>query len=207
MFAFPHNIASKTMETRRLEQLLLARTDEELVFQAQAGKSAAFDELILRHQDRVFALAYRILGNSDDAADVQQETFVKAWLSLARFRADAAFSTWTHRICVNLCLSRKRKKDWSDRPEELDEDRHYVLAQTSTTCIEKLETSIIVRQALAAIPAKQRTLIVLRDLEGRSFEEIAEIVGGSADSIRTRLSRARKLLREKMRPYLVEEDI
>jgi RNA polymerase sigma-70 factor (ECF subfamily) len=195
------------MEQRRLEQLLLAISDDELVLRAQAGSVAAFDELIARHQDRVFALAFRILGNAEDAADVQQETFVKVWVSIGKFRGSAAFSTWTHRITVNLCLSRKRKKDWSEKPEQLDEDRHYCLAQGSTTCIEKLETSIVVRQALAAIPARQRTLIVLRDLEGRSFEEIAEIVGGSPESVRTRLSRARKLLREKIRPYLVEEEI
>ena len=195
------------MEQRRLEQLLLAISDDELVLRAQAGSLSAFDELIARHQDRVFALAFRILGNAEDAADVQQETFVKVWVSIGKFRGHAAFSTWTHRITVNLCLSRKRKKDWSEKPEQLDEERHYALAQRSTSCIERLETSIVVREALAAIPTRQRTLIVLRDLEGRSFEEIAEIVGGSTDSVRTRLSRARKLLREKMRPYLEGEGI
>ncbi|MDO8684035.1 MAG: sigma-70 family RNA polymerase sigma factor [Armatimonadota bacterium] len=80
----------------------MALPDEELVSQAQAGSLAAFNELVARHQERVHALAYRILGNAEDAADIQQETFVRAWTKLGKFRQQAAFSTWLHRITVNL---------------------------------------------------------------------------------------------------------
>src|SRR5450759_5384388 len=87
----------------------LGISDTELVARAQSGDLNAFDGLINLHQDRVFALAYRMLGNSEDAADVQQETFIQAWRSLHRFRGDAALSTWLHRIAVNICLSRRRR--------------------------------------------------------------------------------------------------
>ena len=76
---------------------------------AQAGDATAFDQLILQHQERVFALAYHILGNAEDAADVQQETFVRAWTKLGDFRGHAAFATWLHRIAVNICIRRKRR--------------------------------------------------------------------------------------------------
>jgi RNA polymerase sigma-70 factor, ECF subfamily len=177
----------------------LALTDLELVSEAQSGKLTAFDELVARHQERIFVLAYSILSSADDAADVQQETFVRAWRSLKSFRGQAAFTTWLHRIAVNLCLSRKRRRDLVDEAVELDEQN-----QAGKDCIESIETAIAVRKALSELPAHHRALLVLRELEGRPFEEIAGIVGGSVESVRTRLSRARKLLREKMRPYLEE---
>ena len=88
----------------------MAISDQELVRRAQSGDTNAFDELVARHQERVFSLAYRMLGSPEDAADVQQETFVQAWRNLRKFRQDAAFPTWLHRIAVNLCLSRKRRR-------------------------------------------------------------------------------------------------
>jgi len=191
------------MEQRRSKQLPLAGSEGELVSQAQGGSLTAFDELVSIHQERVHALAYRILAHDEDAADIQQETFVRAWLALRKFRGDAAFSTWLHRITVNLCLSRKRDRARLDVVESFDEDR---LGAAGRACVESVDTRMIVRAALAAIPAPHRTLLVLRDIEGRAYEEIAEIVGASVESVRTRLCRARKLLREKMRPYLEEEE-
>ena len=85
-------------------------SDHELVSRARQGDKQAFDTLVGLHQDRVFALAYRMLGSAEDAADIQQEAFVKAWRSLGKFRGDASFGTWVHRIAVNLCLARKRRK-------------------------------------------------------------------------------------------------
>ena len=176
-------------------------TDLELVSAAQAGDTAAFDELVARHQERIFALAHRILGSMDDASDVQQETFLRAWQSLRSFRRDAAFSTWLHRITVNMCMSRKRRKDLVADAVELDEQR----IPDQADCIGVVETAIAVRRALLEMPPGQRALIALREIEGRPFDEIAQVIGGSAASARTRMCRARKLLRDKMRPYLEEE--
>jgi RNA polymerase sigma-70 factor (ECF subfamily) len=182
----------------------LGISDEELVSGARSGKVGAFDELMSRHQERVFALAYRIMGNAEDAADVQQEAFVRAWTSLPRFRGDSAFATWIHRITVNLCLSRKRRKSSSMAVEELDENQSYK-SGSQGDCQDSAVDALAVRQLLSTIPPNQRTLLVLRDIEGRSISEIAEVLGGSAGSIRKNLWRARKLFREKARP-MFEED-
>jgi RNA polymerase sigma-70 factor (ECF subfamily) len=180
-------------------------TDEELVASAQSGNMKAFDTLIGLHQERVFALAYRILGDAEDAADVQQETFVRAWQSIKSFRAYAAFSTWLHRIAVNRCLSRKRRKQIEFVEPLNDELLRHSVEPVGTACLERAETGAIVRKIVAALPAHYGALIVLREIEERSFDEIAEILGCSVQSARTRLSKARKLLRERLEPYVAEE--
>jgi RNA polymerase sigma-70 factor, ECF subfamily len=173
---------------------------ENLVELAKDGNSIAFDQLIAQHQERVYALAYRILGNPEDAADIQQETFVRAWQHLRKFRHDASLSTWLHRIVVNLCLSMKRRKDYAVH-EQWDEDIHTP-GSGASACPERTEEVIALRRVLAAMPGHHRVLIVLRDMEGRSYDEIAGILGCSVESVRSRLCRARGILRERMRPYL-----
>jgi len=178
----------------------LADSDKELVSRAQAGDLQAFDALVSIHQARVFALARRMLSNDDDAADVQQETFVRAWRSLRKFRCDAEFATWLHRITVNLCLTRRRR-------ETAVENSYFADAvsgaePSAAAMLEKAELAAETRKALAEMPANHRVLIVLREIEGRPFEEIARILGCSESSARTRACRARNMLRQKMKPYL-----
>ena len=163
----------------------------------------AFDELVGLHQERVYALAYRILGNAEDASDVQQETFISAWKSIRRFRGESSFITWLHKITVNICLSRKRRK----QPIALEpyiEENLTGTASNGVACFESTETSIAVRKVLAAMPVHYRVLVVLKDIEGRSFEEIAEILKCSVSGARTRASRARQILRDRMQSYLAE---
>ena len=183
----------------------MSDTDRELTGAARAGSTKAFDKIVAAHQDRVFALAFRMLGDRDEAADVQQETFVRAWRSLDKFRRESSVATWLHRICVNLCLSRRRKRDWKANVELEEaalpsEDSHDPAKQA-----ERRETTATVKKVVAGMPGHYRVLIVLRELEERSFEEIAEVLGCSVASARTRASKARKMLRERMRPYLAEE--
>ncbi len=179
--------------------------DVELVVAAQAGNTDAFDRLVAAHQERVFALAFRMLGDREEAADVQQETFVRAWRSLRKFRRDSSFATWLHRICVNQCLSRKRKHDRKPT-EALDETRLNVPYVSAATEVEKAETAALVRKVLAGMPGNYRAILVLREMEDRSFEEIAEVLGCSVASARTRACKARKMLRERLRVYFAEED-
>ncbi len=178
----------------------MSETCEKLVELAKGGNTVAFEQLIAIHQERVHALAYRILGNSDDASDIQQETFIRAWQSLRKFREDAAFSTWLHRITVNLCLSMKRRRDYG-ASEPLVEEMHAVV-QGSVLCLERTEEITVLRRALAGLPDHHRVPLVLRDMEDRSYEEIAGILGCSVESVRSRLCRSRALLRERMRPYM-----
>lgn len=180
--------------------------DEELVSQAQAGRTAAFDELVARHQERVFALAYRILGNADEAEDVQQETFVRAWTSLRAFRGQAAFTTWLHRIAVNASLSLKRRGKRVSCLEELDEGFDYAQTSNPMSSQDRIVNSMLVRQLLNTIPAEQRALLVLREVEGRSVAEIAQLIGSSVEGTRKQLWRVRKLFRERLRCHLAENE-
>ena len=183
----------------------MAISDGELVARAQSGDAHAFDALIGLHQERVFRLAHRMLGNAEDAADVQQETFVQAWRNMRRFRAEAAFATWLHRITVNLCLGRKRRR----QVESLDPAVEATLSDSrqpaGTACLIRAERAVTVRKVIAGLPAHYRALIVLREIEERPFEEIAGILGCSVQSARVRASKARKMLKERLEPILAEE--
>lgn len=180
-------------------------SDTELVARAQSGDPNAFDGLINLHQDRVFALAYRMLGNAEDAADVQQETFVQAWKNMHRFRGDAALSTWLHRITVNICLSRRRRPEPVQLEPAVEERLSSSDQSNGVSCLINAETALMVRKVIAGLPPHYRALVVLREIEERSFEEVAQIIGCSPASARTRASKARKLLRERLLPYLSEE--
>ncbi len=181
---------------------LLERSDSDLVSAAQAGDTAAFDHLILRHQERVFAVAYHILGNADDAADVQQEAFVRAWSKLRGFRGDASFATWLHRIAVNMCIARKQRR----RPtSSLEQDDTLATLADPPDRQDRLVDAVVVRQLLAEIPAKQRTVLVLREVEGMSLDEISAITGASLEAVRKQLWRVRKQFGELLRQHLTED--
>lgn len=181
----------------------LSESDRELIELARAGSREAFDGLVALHQDRVFNLAYRVLGNREDAADVQQETFLNAWRSLSRFRREASFATWLHRIAVNLCLCRKRRRNWNE-PSYSDE---VLTDQAGPPEGDRSDTAIIVRKTLMGLPRHYRAFIALREIEERSFEEIAQVMGCSVQSARMRASKARKILRERLAPLLSEEEL
>lgn len=193
----PHQIRCR--EAERL--VALSESDRELVELAQAGSREAFDRLVALHQERVFGLAFRVLGNREDAADVQQETFLNAWQSLGRFRGEASFATWMHRITVNLCLCRKRRKSWNEAAYSDD----VLSDQVDTRSAGRADTALVVRKTLMGLPGHYRVFIVLREIEDRSFEEIAQLMGCSVQSARMRASKARKILRERLAPLLSEE--
>lgn len=183
----------------------LTTSESDLVAQARAGSLEAFDRLVSMHQARVHALAYRFLGDEDEAADVQQDTFVRAWRSLRRFRQEAEFATWLHRITVNVCLSRRtRKRRNAEVPlSDVSEPR---CESGGVSCLVAAETALTVRRVLDGLPSHYRALVVLREIEGRSFEEIGQVLGCSPASARTRASKARIMLRERLRPYIEEEN-
>lgn len=185
-------------------------SDPDLVARAQSGSLEAFDQLVSIHQARVYALARRILEDHEDAADVQQETFIRAWRSIARFRRDSEFATWLHRIAVNLCLSRKKRKrqtttvpfDEDIGPRGATWEGEAPSEPSAVKLIERSELATQVRRVMQAIPAHYRVILVLREIEGRPFEEIARILECSEQSARVRAFRARQMLRERMQPYL-----
>ncbi|MDO8682953.1 MAG: sigma-70 family RNA polymerase sigma factor [Armatimonadota bacterium] len=185
----------------------MAVSDRELVLRAQKGDLKAFDELVLRHNQRVYILARRILGNHEDALDVHQEAFLRAWKSIRKFRGDSEFSTWLYRITVNSCLSRKRIREQSRDHVEFDEEIAGHSGSFSTNSLEQTESVIAARQILSSLPERYRVFLILRELDGRSYEEIAEIMDCSVDTVKTSLYRARKQLLEKVAPRIEGEGL
>lgn len=182
--------------------LFLQYSDADLVAAAKTGDTAAFDQLILRHQERVYAIAYHMIGNADDAADIQQEVFVRAWTKLGGFRGEAAFATWLSRIVVNACIAHKRRPRSAGTLEDLPEPACPDLPNGS----ERMVDGVVVRQVLDQIPAKHRTLLVLREVQGMSVGEVAQVTGSSVEAVRKQLWRVRKLFGKLLRQHLMEDE-
>lgn len=181
----------------------MANSDIELVERSKGGDNTAFDELVYRHQERVFVIAYHILGNAEDASDVQQETFVRAWTKIRDFRGKSAFPTWLHSIAVNICLSKKRRK-WTTRTESIEDADRMPCIESIATDQNRMINAITVRELLDCMPLNHRVLLLLREVEEMSIEEIAQVLGSSVDAVTKQLWRVRKTFRERLQQYMEE---
>jgi len=172
---------------------------------ARAGDRAAFGELVERHQDRVFSLALQLCrGRREDAEELAQEAFLRALEAIAQFRGDAAFATWIHRIVVNLHLNRSttlaaraRARQLTLAPAGGDEGPTLEVAGGELPPSEQAgesEQLALLRNALARLDDARRVAVVLRDVEGKSYEEIAELLAIPIGTVRSRLARAREEL-------------
>lgn len=185
--------------------------DIEFVKAFQAGDKAVFDTLVLRYQDRVFRTCLRLLGNHEDANDCAQETFVKVYRSLNRFRLEAKFSTWLYTIAVNICKNwltsaehrRKKKMIYIDNPIETEEGSlRLEIPDTTQLPVAELaekETSAQIQAAISSLPEDFKQIVVLRDIEGLSYEDISKVTGYNLGTVKSKLSRARQKLREKLK--------
>lgn len=173
--------------------------DRELVRLAQAGTEAAFEELVRRHQQRVFALVGGILRRPEDVEDVAQQVFLKAYLGLKRFDQRAAFSTWLYKIAVNECWDYLRKKKVRPLVYEADLSEEQVsrldgivsAARPPEGPSDRAETREVLERLLAALPEQDRQLLVLKEMEGFSVQELAEILSLNVNTVKVRLFRAR----------------
>lgn len=187
-----------------------AEDEQGLVRRAQAGDTAAFEILVRRYQDRVYGLALRLLGNADDAMDVCQEALFRAYEALPRFRGGSAFYTWLYRIVVNQALDHLRRRP--GREEAAFDDRVAASAEGGTLSsaaaddpgvqIEARELQAALERAIALLPPVQRAAILLREVEGLSYSDIARALGCSMGTVMSRLHYARKRLQESLREYL-----
>lgn len=177
---------------------------------AQGGDGRAFDRLVDTHYRSVYNTTYRMLGTSSAAADATQMTFLKAYEALESFRGEANFSTWLYRITVNVCLDelRRRKNDPISLTEE-DEDGELsgvrdVPDETEEPArsAEQKELQRLVHEGIGRLPEDFRTVIVLYDIRGLSYQEISEVLGIPLGTVKSRLNRARNALREEMAVYL-----
>jgi RNA polymerase sigma-70 factor (ECF subfamily) len=177
-------------------------TDQQLVAKVQKGDSRAFDLLVLKYQHKIFALISRYVRDKDEVQDVAQEAFIKAYKALPNFRGDSAFYTWLYRIAINTAknylVSRSRRPPGSD--VEL-EDAEYFETGGGLREIENPENALfgaelksIVESAISALPEDLRTAITLREFDGLSYEEIADIMSCPVGTVRSRIFRAREAI-------------
>lgn len=161
--------------------------DRVLVEAAQAGDLDAFETLVRRYQAPVYRIALRMLHSSADADDVTQDTFVRAWRSLARFRGDSAVPTWLYRIVTRRCFDLLAAR----RPTEILDEDHLDAAADPVATVEQRERLHAVARQIAALPPDQRAALVLREFEGLSYEQVAHVLDTTVPAIKGRIHRAR----------------
>lgn len=168
---------------------------ETLVERAKEGDERAFSELMRLHQRDVFKLALKLLGNYELALDASQETFIRAWRALPRFRGDSAISTWLHRITVNTSfnVSKKAKRH---RTLELNDEGIEADGESPEEAGERVELTERLRNALGQLAPNLRVVVVMKDLQGYSHAEVAKALSISVSAAKVRLHRARRALRE-----------
>ncbi len=178
----------------------------DLVLRAREGDRDAYAELVRRHSPRLFALCLSMLRGRESAEDAAQEAFVKAWKSLRSFRGGSAFSTWLHRIAVNACQdflrrnSRIRQESITE-DASVDERRLREGEGAPGDCAAKIESADLAEKILARLSPQHRLILVLREVQGFNYDEIAEILDCSLDAVKGRLKRARQSLDENMRHF------
>ena len=182
-------------------------SDSELLAQALEGQQAAFKQLVERYESLVAATVIGMLGKGDDAEDVGQETFIKFYQSLGKFRGDAKIGTYLTRIAINLSLDtlRRRKRSrlrfWSYEDKEVLPDELVVQGEKEIDTHERKE---LVQHAIQSLEPKHRAVVVMRMMNGYSTKETAELLGIPLGTVLSRLSRAQEKLKQKLRPFMVE---
>ena len=180
-------------------------TDDDLIARVQAGESSAFNVLVIRYQRRIQQLAITLMRNENDAQEISQEGFFRAYLSIHRFRGESSFYTWLHRIVVNLAIDVKRhplrqRVDWECIAERVDDTRYLDLPRVSNSDPYEAAVRTELRRGLNAALSKlnsfHRAVIVMRELEGMSYQDMASALRISKGTVMSRLFHARRRLQE-----------
>ena len=185
-------------------------TDEELVARSRGGDLDSFNQLVLRWERPIYALAYRVIGREEDARDVAQETFLRAFRALSGFKGQAKFSSWLYRITLNLCrdwIRRERRAPVAQAPEGIDLIEMASEAEpveSSEDLVARRELGRAVARAMASLPDDQRTAIVLKEYHGLTFQEIAELLDCPLSTVKTRLYQGLTVLRRQLAEAGVE---
>ncbi len=180
----------------------MTREEEAKIIRAVVdGNNNAFEDLVLEYQKQVYHITLKMTGSEEDAFDLSQETFLKAYRTLSSFRGEASFGSWLYRMAANLCIDflRKKKRYGSEKIISLDEDEEEGrrplelpdLRYEPQSALEKKETGERVRAGLAKLPHEQRLILVLRDVEGFSYQEIADALKIELGTVKSRIYRAR----------------
>jgi RNA polymerase sigma-70 factor (ECF subfamily) len=188
----------------------MASTDEELVARSMGGDLDSFNQLVLRWERPIYALAYRVIGREEDARDVAQETFLRAFRALAGFKGQAKFSSWLYRITLNLCrdwIRRERRAPVAQAPEGvdlLDLASSAEPVETVEDLVSRRELGRAVAKAMAILPDEQRTAIVLKEYHGLTFQEIADLLDCPLSTVKTRLYQGLTVLRKQLETAGIE---
>jgi RNA polymerase sigma-70 factor (ECF subfamily) len=172
--------------------------ERDLIRRCQTGDSQALEQIVRQYQDGVYGMAYGMLGNREDAQDLAQDAFLTVWEKIGQFKFKSRFSTWLYRVVTNLCINEKnRKRRRKTTPMEIDDSQAWVPVDTVTPEKEVLlaEQQEILQAALAQLKDKYRTILVLREMENLSYDELSEVLGCSIGRVKSRLHEARLALR------------
>ena len=177
-------------------------TDVELVAASQAGDMVAFEELVARHRDKIYARAFSMMRNEEEAIDLAQEAWVKAWQRLKQFQGASSFATWMTRIVINLCLDqlRRQKRTRAESIEQLDEElggverQMPVVASNPTEGLERAELRKRIDKAMVQLSYEHRTVLILHEFEEMEYKQIAKVMNCSIGTVMSRLFYARRRL-------------
>ena len=187
-------------------------SDEELVARSMGGDLDSFNQLVLRWERPIYALAYRVIGREEDARDVAQETFLRAFRALGGFKGQAKFSSWLYRITLNLCrdwIRKERRTPVSQAPEGIDIVElagEAAPSETMEQLVGRNQLSRAVSKAMASLPEEQRTAIILKEYHGLTFQEIADMLDCPLSTVKTRLYQGLSVVRKQLEQAGVNPD-
>ena len=190
----------------------MASSDEELVALSQGGDLDSFNQLVVRWERPIYALAYRVIGREEDARDVAQETFLRAFRALKGFKGQAKFSSWLYRITLNLCrdwIRRERRTPIAQAPEGVDLIElagEETVSESLEELVGRKELGRAVSKAMATLPEEQRTAIILKEYHGLTFQEIAELLDCPLSTVKTRLYQGLSVVRKQLQQAGVNSD-
>lgn len=185
--------------------------DRRLIDLCLAGRTGEFGELVRRYQDRLFHSVLRVIDNADDAADVVQDAFVNAYQSLSTFKGDSEFFTWLYRIAFNAAVSHRRKRrpaislDAGKNGEAIPHPADDAIGTRPDERMERTEDEVVLQTALNRLSTDHRTVIILKDIDGLKYEEIAVVLNIAIGTVRSRLNRARLELRQLLEVAIGQE--
>ena len=158
--------------------------DSELVSATVSGNREAFDVIVARHRRAVYQVCYRFVNNHEDASDLAQDAFVRAWRGIKNFKGESALSTWLYRIAVNVCLNRVSARTVATEPIESTEHVADVRVEAAPHAMIREERAVAVRRAIAELPKKQRATLILRAYHDMSHQQIADVLGSSVGAVK-----------------------
>jgi len=210
---FPFSGTADNVDASNL-LMMAAQDDPGLIAACRAGQAEAFGVLVRRYQDRLYPSIVRLVGSREDAQDVVQDAFIKAFQKLDQFQGDSSFYTWIYRIAINLALSGKRSRkprllqslQLGDRHQAVEDRADQSADNDPVAALERSERESMVEAALRKLCPEHRAVVVLKDFDGYRYEEIAALLNIPIGTVRSRLHRARAELRQMLGPLLAPED-